>query len=37
MPHGKTRKSLDLIIACRAILAEIQPATVRTTRPRGST
>jgi hypothetical protein len=29
MPHGKTRRSLDLINTCRAILAEIQPATVR--------
>jgi hypothetical protein len=29
MPRGKTQKSLDLIEACRAILREIQPASVR--------
>lgn len=29
MPRGKTAKSLALIDACAAILAEIQPATVR--------
>jgi hypothetical protein len=29
MPRGKAQKSLDLIEASRAILAEIQPATVR--------
>ena len=29
MPRGKAQKSLDLIAACRDILAEIQPASVR--------
>jgi len=29
MPRGKTQRSLTLIDACRAILQEMQPATVR--------
>src|SRR5919206_3454620 len=29
MPRGKTQRSLDLIDAASAILAEIQPATIR--------
>lgn len=29
MPRGKTQRSLDLIAACKEILEEIQPATIR--------
>jgi hypothetical protein len=29
MPRAKTQRSLDLIAACKRILVEIQPATIR--------